>query len=229
MTLLDTDAVVAAPGLLDGTANTVAVIVLLIEFGMLRASLFRSQVRLYAAQSLVVSVLAVVVAVGHGVPELYILAGISFALKAVTVPVVMLALLRNSPLEIAGTGSLGVASEVLVGIVVSAFGFFVIGRFHIHSSVLPAAALSLSVAVVLVAFVLMILRHDVISQAIGFFSLENGVSVASLVVAAGMPLILEIAFLFDLLVAVVAFGVIIRVQARRTSSYSTADLDRLRG
>jgi len=57
------------------------------------------------------------------------------------------------------------------------------------------------VAAVLVAFILMIMRRDVVSQAIGFFSLQNGVSVASLVVAAGMPLILEVAFLFDLLVA----------------------------
>jgi len=80
-----------------------------------------------------------------------------------------------------------------------------------------------------VSFVLMILRRDVISQAIGFFSLENGVSMASLVIAAGLPLILEVAFLFDLLVAVVVFGVLIRVQSGRTQSFSTVALDRLRG
>jgi hydrogenase-4 component E len=83
--------------------------------------------------------------------------------------------------------------------------------------------------VVLVAFVLMIMRRDVVSQAIGFFSLENGVSLASLVVAAGMPLILEVAFLFDLLVAVVVFGVLMRTHHRRTRSLSTETLDRLRG
>ncbi len=224
-----TAAAPAAPTFFDGTANTVAVIALLLEFGMLRASLFRAQVRLYAAQSFVVSVLAVVVAVGRGVPELFILAGVSFLLKAVIVPLVMLRQLRTSPTEIAGSGALGVASEVIVSIVVAAFGFFAIGALGIRSAVLPTAALSLSVAVVMVSFVLMILRRDVISQAIGFFSLENGVSMASLVVAAGLPLILEVAFLFDLLVAVVVFGVIIRVQSSRTNSYSTADLDRLRG
>lgn len=219
----------AAPSFFDGSANTVAVIALLLEFGMLRASLFRAQVRLYAAQSFVVSVLAVVVAVGRGVPELFILAGVSFLLKAVIVPLVMLRQLRASPTEIAGSGALGVASEVIVSIVVAAFGFFTVGALGIRSTVLPTAALSLAVAVVMVSFVLMILRRDVISQAIGFFSLENGVSMASLVVAAGLPLILEVAFLFDLLVAVVVFGVIIRVQSARTNSYSTADLNRLRG
>ena len=77
-------------------------------------------------------------------------------------------------------------------------------------------------AVVLVAFVLMIVRRDVVSQAIGFFSLENGVSMASLVVAAGLPLILEVAFLFDLLVAVVVFGVLMRLHHGRAHSLSTA-------
>ncbi len=217
------------PTVFDGIANTVAVVVLLLEFGMLRATLLRSQVRLYAGQSLAVSVLAAVVAYGRDVPELYALAVLSLLLKVVIVPLVVLALLRDAHTEIAGSGALGVANQVLVAIGVTGFGFFSIGVLGIHSSVLPTTALSLSVAVVLVAFVLMIMRRDVVSQAIGFFSLENGVSLASLVVAAGMPLILEVAFLFDLLVAVVVFGVLMRTHHRRTRSLSTETLDRLRG
>ena len=89
---------------------------------------------------------------------------------------------------------------------------------------LPATALAISVAVVLVAFVLMIVRRDVVSQAIGFLSLENGISLTALVVAAGLPLILEVAFLFDLLVAAVVFGLLIRVHHGRAESMSTADL-----
>jgi hydrogenase-4 component E len=217
------------PTVFDGIANTVAVVVLLLEFGMLRAALLRSQVRLYAGQSLAVSVLAAVVAYGRDVPELYALAVLSLLLKVVVVPLVVLALLRDARAEIAGSGALGVANQVLVAIAVTAFGFFSVGVLGIHSAVLPTTALSLSVAVVLVAFVLMIMRRDVVSQAIGFFSLENGVSLASLVVAAGMPLILEVAFLFDLLVAVVVFGVLMRTHHRRTRSLSTETLDRLRG
>ena len=79
------------------------------------------------------------------------------------------------------------------------------------------------------SFLLVILRSDVVSQAVGFFSLENGVSVASLVVAAGLPLIVEVAFFFDLLVAVVVFGVLMRVHHARTQTLSTTVLDRLRG
>ena len=217
------------PSVFDGAANTVAIIVLLLEFMMLRTALYRAQIRLYAFQSLAVSVLAAIVAGGRNIPELYVLAAVSLLLKVIIVPGVMFRFLRNSKAEIAGSGALGVASEIIVALVVAGFAFFTVGVLGIQSPVLPAAALSLSFAVVLVSFVLMIVRRDVVSQAVGFFSLENGVSLASLVVAAGLPLILEVAFLFDLLVAVVVFGVLIRVHQTRSSSLSTVSLNRLRG
>lgn len=217
------------PGVFAGGANTIAVLVLLIEFAMLRAALLRAQLRLYAAQSLMLSVLAIITAATRGLPELYVLAGLSFLLKVVIVPAVVTRLLRDTSAEIAGSGALGVASEVLLAIIVAAFGFFAIGSLHISSNVLPNTALAISVAVVLVAFVLIIARRDLVSQAVGFFSLENGVSLASLVVAAGLPLILEVAFLFDLLVAVVIFGVLARVTHGRSGSFMTTELTALRG
>jgi len=219
----------SAPGVFEGTANTIAVLVLLVEFAMLRAALLRAQIRLYAAQSLLVSILAAVVAAGRGEPALYVLAALSFLLKVVAVPLIVSRILRDTDAEIAGSGALGVASEVLLAIGLAAFGFFTIGALGIRSSQLPGAALSLAVAVVLVSFLLMIVRRDVVSQAVGFFSLENGVSLASLVVAAGLPLILEVAFLFDLLVAVVVFGVLMRVHHGRTASLTTTTLTRLKG
>jgi hydrogenase-4 component E len=228
---------VAPPGVFSGTANVIAVGVLLLEFGMFRQALLRDLVRLYAAQAGLISVLAVVVAAARHLPDLYALAGLSFALKVVIVPLVLRRLLRGLGArgegpgwtDIAGSGSLGLASTVLLAIAVAAFGVFSIAALGLRSPVLPGTALSISVAVILVAFVLMITRRDVASQAIGLLSLENGVSLTSLVVAAGLPLFLEIAFLFDLLVAVVVFGLLIRVHHGRADSMSTAELTSLRG
>jgi hydrogenase-4 component E len=218
-----------APSTYAGVADVVAVLVLLTEFAMLRAPLLRSQVRLYAFQSLVVTVLAVVIAATRHIDELYVLAVLSFVLKVVLVPGLVLRLLRDADVDLAGSSVLGVPSMIMIAIGVSAFGIFTVGSLHVHSNALPTTALAVAAAVVLVAFVLIILRADVVSQAIGFFSLENGVSVASLVVAAGLPLVVEVAFLFDLLVAVVVFGVIMRVHHGRSQTLSTEDLDRLKG
>ncbi len=233
-------AAVAAPSVYSGGSSVIALGVLLAEFGMFRQALLRDQVRLYAVQSGLISVLAILVAAVRHLPDLYVLAALSAALKVVVVPIVLRRLLRgvgqageDEPArgwtEIAGSGSLSLANTVLVAITVAAFGFFTIRALDIRSAVLPPTALEISVSVALVAFVLMIMRRDVASQAIGFLSLENGISLAALVVAAGLPLILEVAFLFDLLVAVVVFELLIRVHHGRAESLSTADLTSLRG
>jgi len=240
-------AVPAAPPIYVGVANVIAAVMLLIEFGMLRQALARDQVRLYAVQSALISVLAIVIAADRDLPDLYALAGLSAALKVVAVPLVLRRLLpaisdEEEALGVAGSQTLSPASAVLAGIVLAAFGFFSFGGLRgvvppgqhsgslgIRGPAAPATALAIAGAMMLVAFGLMIVRRDVASQAIGFFSLENAISLAALVVAAGLPLILETAFLFDLLVAVVVFGMLIRGQHARSESLSTADLTRLRG
>jgi hydrogenase-4 component F len=225
-----------APGVYEGVANVIAAVMLLIEFGLLRQALARDQIRLYMAQSALISVLAIVIAADRNLPELYALAALSAALKVVAVPLVMRRLLgRTDPIEgeeapgVAGSQTLSPASAVLAGIVLAAIGFFCFGALKIHGPAAPALALALAAAMVLVSFGLMIVRRDVASQAIGFFTLENAISLAALVVASGLPLILETAFLFDLLVAVVVFGMLIRATHGRSESLSTADLTKLRG
>ncbi len=218
-----------SPSTLTDAADVIALLVLLSEFAMLRSSLSRSQVRLYGFQSLCVSVLAGFVAATQHIGELYGLMGLSFVLKVIVVPMVILRLVREVRVDVTASHRLGVATMVLLAIVLSVFGVFVVGRLPVHSHSLPILALGLAAAVILVAFLLVIVRNDVVSQAIGFFSLENGVSVASLVLAAGLPLIVEVAFLFDLLVAVVVFGLLIRVHQGRSRTLSTRALDRLRG
>jgi hydrogenase-4 component E len=243
----------APPGVYQGAADALAALMLMLEFGMLRQALVRDQVRLYAAQSALISVLAVVIAADRNLPDLYALAALSAALKVVAVPLVLRRLLPGvrswpgtsgstagsglrpggaaaaEPAGVAGSYTLSPASAVLVSLVLAAFGYFAFGALHLGGPAAPALALAIAGAMVFVAFGLMIVRRDVASQAIGFFSLENAISLAALVLAAEMPLILETAFLFDLLVAVVVFGMLMRAHHARAESLSTADLTRLRG
>ena len=89
---------VQAPGVYQGVANVIAAVMLLIEFGMLRQALARDQIRLYMAQSALISVLAIVIAADRNLPDLYALAALSAALKVVAVPLVLRRLLgRTTP------------------------------------------------------------------------------------------------------------------------------------
>ena len=221
-----------APGVYQGAANVIAALMLLLEFGMLRQALIRDQIRLYAAQSALISVLAIVIAADRDLPDLYALAALSAALKVVAVPLVCGACWPDGPRRVAGRrrqlhprrgqhrAGLDRPGRVRVLLLRRA-------RHPLHRG--PGGRAGHRRAMVLVAFGLMIVRRDVASQAIGFFSLENAISLAALVVAAGLPLILETAFLFDLLVAVVVFAMLMRAHHARAESLSTADLTQLRG
>ena len=115
------------------------------------------------------------------------LAALSVALKVVIVPLVLRRLLRGTGpaartgrADIAGSGALGLASTVLIGDRGRRVRLLRRRRAAASTAaVLPATALSVSVSVVLVAFVLMIVPPGCGVQAIGLFSLENGVSLAA--------------------------------------------------
>jgi hydrogenase-4 component E len=82
---------------------------------------------------------------------------------------------------------------------------------------------------VLVGFLLMVLRPYAPSQLLGFLLLENAVSVASLVIAPGLPIILALLLLFDVLVGVLVFVVLVQYLAIERTAVRTDVLNRLTG
>ena len=138
-----------APGVYEGVANVIAAVMLLLEFGMLRQALVRDQIRLYMAQSALISVLAIVIAADRNLPDLYALAALSGAAEgggrpaghaASARPDRLAARARSAP-GVAGSQTLSPASAVLAGIVLAAFGFFCFGALaSIHGPAAPAHA-----------------------------------------------------------------------------------------
>ena len=120
---------------------------------------------------------------------------------------------------------------VLLGIALTSFSFFALSRLRLDDTggALPLSALSVAVGVVLVAFLLMIVRPYAPSQVLGFLVLENGASLAGLVVAPGLPLILALLLLFDVFIGVLVFVVLVQYLGIERTAVTTDILDRLRG
>jgi formate hydrogenlyase subunit 4/hydrogenase-4 membrane subunit HyfE len=215
-----------------GAAATIAaVLVLLLGLGMLRSQDVWEQLRLYSFGSVVVAGLAVATAAsGHGSSSLYVLAAATIALKALLFPVGIRFVLRNLETDPRIPSSIGVASSILIAVLLSAFVFVALRPIHIGGvSALPLEALPVAVSGVLVAFLLMVVRPHAPSQLLGFLALENAVSVASLVIAAGLPIILALLLLFDVLVGVLVFVVLVQYLAVARTAVRTDVLNRLTG
>jgi len=213
------------------TATISAVLVLLLEFGMLRSQDVWEQLRLYALSSVVVAALAVITAAtGHGNSSLYALGAVTIALKALVFPLGIRFVLRRLDAEPRVPSVIGVASGILVAIVLCCFAFVALRPIHIGAeAALPLSALPVAVGGLLIAFLLMVLRPHAPSQLLGFLVLENAVSVASLVIAPGLPIILALLLLFDVLIGVLVFVVLVQYLAVERTAIRTDLLNRLTG
>ena len=212
-------------------ASVVAVGVLLLAFGMLRSQDVWEQLRLYALGSALVAVLAfAAAATGHG-SALYALGAVTLGFKAFVVPLGIGVVLRNLEVPTRVPSVIGVPTMVLIGIALSSFSFMALARLRIdqRAGALPLSALAVAVAVVLVAFLLMVARPYAPSQVLGFLVLENGASLAGLVVAPGLPLILALLLLFDVFIGVLVFVVLVQYLGIQRTAVTTDILDRLRG
>ncbi len=215
-----------------GASATIgAVVVLLLEYGMLRSPDVWEQLRLYSLGSATVAALAIATAAtGRGSSELYVLGAVTIALKALLFPLGITFVLRRLGSEPRVPSALGAPSAILIAIALSSLAFIVLRPIRIGGvAALPLSALPLAVGGVLVAFELMILRPYAPSQLLGFLVLENAVSVASLVIAPGLPIILALLLLFDVLVGVLVFVVLVQYLAVERTAVRTDVLNRLTG
>jgi formate hydrogenlyase subunit 4/hydrogenase-4 membrane subunit HyfE len=211
-------------------ASIVAVAVLLLEFGMLRSQDVWEQLSLYGFGSAAVAVLAFAAAGSAGRGELYALGAVTIAFKALVVPLGIAWVMRSLDVSVRVPSTLRAPSAVLIGIGLAAFSFLALSGLHLSvGGSLPLSALAVSVAVVLVAFLLIIVRPYAPSQLLGFLVLENGVTLASLVIAPSLPLILALLLLFDVLVGVLVFGVLVQYFGLHRTAVTTDILQRLRG
>jgi formate hydrogenlyase subunit 4/hydrogenase-4 membrane subunit HyfE len=212
-------------------ATCTAVVVLLLELYMLRSQEVWEQLHLYALASMVVAALAfITAATGHGSSSLYALGAVTIGLKALLFPRGIRFVLRRLDIEPRVPSLIGVPSAILIAVALAALAFIVLRPIHIGAeSPLPLSALPLAVGGILVAFLLMVLRPHAPSQLLGFLALENAVSVAALVIAPGLPIILALLLLFDVLIGVLVFVVLVQYLAVERTHVTTEALDRLRG
>jgi formate hydrogenlyase subunit 4/hydrogenase-4 membrane subunit HyfE len=212
-------------------ASVVAVVILLLEFGMLRSQDVWEQLGLYGFGSAAVAALAfAAAATTRGGGDLFVLGAVTVAFKALVVPLAVGFILRTLDVDLRVPSRLRAPSAVLLGIVLSSFAFLALADLKLRApGSLPLAALPIAVAAVLVALLLMVVRPYAVSELVGFLALENGVTLASLVIAPSMPLILALLLLFDVFVGLLVFVVLVQYLGLQRATVATDILARLRG
>lgn len=210
--------------------DTLPSIVTVLAFAMIGASwLLASRMRLisfvglFRLQSLALAAYAASLAIILPDTALFVSAALIFVLKVILVPSVLLRSAKRVNvserlLAYVRPSVAAFLAAVLIG--AAAFGARL---FPFGDAAYPIVVASFSL--VLIGFLLLVSRRDMVGQGTGFLTLENGIFTFGLALTHGMPLLVEIGIVFDVLVgSVLMLALLTRAQHEHASS----DTDHLR-
>ncbi|MBI4689925.1 MAG: hydrogenase [Nitrospirae bacterium] len=201
----------------------ISVGILLTAIAMNAFRRIESCVRAYMLNSWLLSALIAVVAFLIGETHLYIASIITLIGKGIVIPLFLRRIVRQMKITrdvepyISNVLSLTI-SGILVAVVYASLreGIFVAG--------FSRNVLQISVAVILIGLFIMISRRKAITQVIGLLFMENGLFLAGFSLTFGMPVIIELGVLFDMLMGLIILG-IFAIQIKRV--FTSSDLDKL--
>jgi hydrogenase-4 component E len=207
--------------------NACAALMLLLSFAMLSQRRLVSLVSLYAVQGAVLAAATLLLAWRTGEGHLYLSAVLTLALKVAFLPWLLNRLMRRLQVYWDTEPLLNISATMLSGIVIVVFAFGLAQPITQLASTSMRNAIGIAVAVVLLAFLMMITRRKAMSQVIGFLSMENGLFFGAMSATYGMPMIIELGVALDVLVAMLVLGVFFFQIREQFDSLDLHHLERL--
>jgi hydrogenase-4 component E len=187
--------------------NLFAALLLLLAFAMLTQRRILSLINLFALQGLVLTLSTLVVAYTTQQSHLYVSAAVTLALKVVALPWFLYWLIHKLNVRWDVESVVNIPVQMLIGIALAIFAFNLAAPISQMAGTITKSALGIALACILLSFLMMITRRKAVSQVIGFLAMENGLFFAATSATYGMPMVVELGILFDVLVAALVFGV----------------------
>jgi hydrogenase-4 component E len=209
-----------------------AIASLFLAFVMLGSRWLKNYLYAFAAESWIIAALSAAVAFYGGYPELYLVAVLTLLFRGMLLPYLVWRIIRRLEVEREIRVILQPSSSLVIGALLVMFALSVSYRITAqYDLTLTVAALALTVmlSMKLIGFLLLAIRHEAISQILGLLVLENGIFLGSQILVPGMPLLIEMVILFDLLIVVACFGVLVGYLHTHAGTTSSLDLKRLVG
>ncbi len=182
-----------------------------------------SSLKAYVINSWLLAGLVAAFAVWLSIPHLYIAALFVIAGKCVLIPFFLRKVIRELKVtrEAEPYVSTPVALIICFALVVLVYSFISEGVFVAGAA---KNVLKISVSIILISLFTMITRRKAVTQVIGLLFMENGLFLAGFSLTYGMPTLIELGVLFDMLMGVMILGLFL-TQIKK--SFVSVDLDKL--
>lgn len=207
--------------------DTLAVAILGSGIAMLGSRRIDRAIRLVTLQALLVSILVAVVGFSIHDWHLYLVALVSFAVKGLAVPGILLQVLRRINCKLEVEMFVGRTTSLVLACGLVLVSYYVTEPFNQLG--VSSGMLATSLALLLIGLFMMITRKTALMQVLGFLLLENGVFLMAVSTTLGMPLVVELGIFFDVLVGVSIMALLSHRINAEFASIETTKLNSLKG
>lgn len=212
--------------------SLMAIASLLLAFVMLGSRWLNNYLYAFAAESWVIAILSATVGFYGGYPELYLIAILTAMFRGLFLPYLLWRIVKRLNVTREIHEFLQPSSALVAGAFCVIFSLTVgyrVGQSLGLAATVAVLALTVMLSMKLIGFLMLAVRHEALSQILGLLVLENGVFLGAQILVPGMPVLIEIVILFDLLIVVVCFGVLIQYLLAHAGTTSSLELKRLVG
>ena len=212
--------------------SLLAIACLLLSFVTLGSRWLNNYLYAFAAESWTIAALSAAVGFYGSYPELYLIAILTLLFRGLLLPCLVWRIIRRLDVDREIHLFLQPSTSLIVGalfvMLALSVSFQVSAELHLQLTV-ATLALTVMLSMKLIGFLILALRHEAVSQILGLLVLENGIFLGSQILVPGMPLLIEMVILFDLLIIVACFGVLVGYLMTHAGTTSSLELKRLVG
>jgi len=187
--------------------NLLAAFLLLLAFAMLSQRRILTLIHLFAWQGAALALSTLIVAYSGDQPHLYFSAALTVLVKVMLIPWVLHRLIDRLHVRWDVETLINIPTTMLIGIGLVIFAFALATPISQMASTLTRSTLGIAMGSVLLSFLMMIVRRKAVPQVIGFLAMENGLFFAATSATYGMPLVVELGVVLDVLVGTFIFGI----------------------
>jgi hydrogenase-4 component E len=181
-----------------------------------------------AAQSVFLSIAGAILATATGNTDLWVIVGITILIKAIFLPWLLIRVVKRIGIhrEIEPVIPINVTLVFAAAIVV--LSFWLSASLGPVRQAITGNALPVGLALTLLGVLVMASRRKALTQMVGLFAAENGIFFTAMAVSQGMPLIIEIGVILDVVLGALVMGVMV-LRVRSDVDTDISDLESLKG
>jgi hydrogenase-4 component E len=205
-----------------------AVIVLLGLLIVATSSIGRS-IWLVGLQGACVGLAALTVGLATGAGHLVLGGLLAIGAKGIVVPLILGSILRRSSIRRERHLLLGTRASLVVAVAIVFASAAAADGVSSGAAVAADRALPAAISQVLMGLLIVMTRRKALSLVVGLLVFENGIALTAFALTYGMPLVVELGVLFDVMIVVVVAWIYARRMLDVFGSTSTDELRSLRG